>query len=124
MDDATGKGKQASSSAGSNPSVPLKVSTVSKWKQNVIFIYFVRRRQYTDTTVAANDDLERASSSSALAQPDPFLFRDALKTTPQLADLRRRRKTGKRLEKYHRRQNEVRHYNEFSIFFIWHSPCS
>ncbi|KIM88799.1 hypothetical protein PILCRDRAFT_813779 [Piloderma croceum F 1598] len=86
MDDATGKGKQVSSSAGFNTSVPPKS---------------------TDTTVAANDDLERGSSSSFLAQPDPFLFRDALKTSPQLADLRRRRKTGKRLEKYHRRQNEL-----------------
>jgi hypothetical protein len=84
----------------------------------VIFIYFARHRQSTDTTVAANDDLERGSSSSVLAQPDPFLFRDALKTSPQLADLRRRRKTGKRLEKYHRRQNEVRRHNEFSIVFF------
>lgn len=54
---------------------------------------------------SATEDVERGSSSSL---PDPFLFRDAFKTTPQLAELRQRRKTGKRLEKYHRRQNNVR----------------
>jgi len=88
MDDANGKGKQASSSAGFSP-----VSAKS-----------------TDTAVPtrkqANDDEERGTSSSIL-QPDPFLFRDALKTSPQLAELRQRHKTGKGLEKYHRRQNDL-----------------
>ena len=41
-----------------------------------------------------------------MAQPDPFMLRDGLKTNSQLAEIR---KTGKQLEKYHRRQNDVCH---------------
>ena len=118
MDKATGKGKQASLSAGFNPLVSPKVSKEST--SNSFFIYLLcslSLGKTTDTTVAANEDLERGSSSSVLAQPDPFLFRDALKTSPQLADLRQRRKTGKRLEKYHRRQNNVRRHNS-GYFFV------
>jgi len=89
MDDANGKGKQASLSAG-----PSLVS--SKFPDTVV----AGRKNAND------DDIERGSSSSNL-QPDPFLFRDALKTSPQLAELRQRRKTGKGLEKYHRRQNNL-----------------
>ena len=111
MNDSTGKGKQIASSAGLSPSVSPKVSQEPALTTRLsLYLPFFSAYQSTDTTVAANvvnDDLERASSSSVLAQPDPFLFRDALKTSPQLADLRRRRKTGKRLEKYHRRQNNV-----------------
>lgn len=67
-------------------------------------------KQPTDSTVvkANNEDPEKAAaSSSIMAQPDPFMLRDGLKTGPQLAELRKRRKTGKRVEKYHRRQNDV-----------------
>jgi hypothetical protein len=54
-----------------------------------------------------NQDIE-AASVSAIVQPDPFMFRDALMDDAQLAQLRRRnRKNGKALEKYHRRQNNV-----------------
>lgn len=68
-------------------------------------------KQPTDSTVvkANNEDPEKAAaaSSSIMAQPDPFMLRDGLKTGPQLAEIRKRRKTGKRVEKYHRRQNDV-----------------
>jgi len=65
----------------------------------------------TDTVVTMrnttkdSEDVERASSN-ILSHPDPFQFRDALKTPSQLAELRLR-KMGKRLEKYHRRQNNL-----------------
>lgn len=38
---------------------------------------------------------------------DPFKFRESVKNKEQLAELRRR-PSGKKLEKYHRRQNDVR----------------
>jgi hypothetical protein len=58
-------------------------------------------------------DIEGFSVSSSTARlADPFMFRDAVKTDAQLAELRRRKK-GKRLEKYHRRQNNVFIYFQF-----------
>lgn len=55
--------------------------------------------------IRLNEDVE-AGSSLVLQQQDPFLFRDALMDDAQLAELRHRKK-GKRLEKYHRRQNNL-----------------
>ncbi|KAL4253625.1 Cation Diffusion Facilitator Transporter [Abortiporus biennis] len=62
-------------------------------------------------------DVERASVSSPnglnsyaeSAAPDPFSFRSSIKSDQELAELRRRRK-GKRLEKYHQRQNDLISY--------------
>jgi len=39
--------------------------------------------------------------------PDPYRIRVGLKTDDELSQLRRRRKTGKRLEIFHRKQNDV-----------------
>jgi hypothetical protein len=39
---------------------------------------------------------------------DPFSFRDGLKTEHELSELRKRRQTGKKLEHFHRKQNDVR----------------
>lgn len=39
--------------------------------------------------------------------PDPYRIRVGLKTDDELSQLRRRRRTGKRLEKFHRKQNDV-----------------
>lgn len=67
--------------------------------------------QTTETVVPdhnhLNKDIERISASSSVLRPDPFMFRDGLKTDDELAQLRLRRKTGKRLERYHRHQNNV-----------------
>jgi len=49
-------------------------------------------------------------SPSDLLHPDPYSFRDGLKTDDELAEIRRRNKTGKKVEKYHRKQNDVRTY--------------
>lgn len=53
-------------------------------------------------------DPERASASTGLSivHPDPYQFSDGLKTQDELAELRRR-KQGKKVEKFHRRQNDV-----------------
>ncbi|KAJ8457448.1 hypothetical protein ONZ45_g18307 [Pleurotus djamor] len=48
-------------------------------------------------------DPERASSTTIL-HPDPFQFRDGLKSPDELAELRRRKKN---VESYHRRQNDL-----------------
>ncbi|KAH7904085.1 hypothetical protein BJ138DRAFT_1073714, partial [Hygrophoropsis aurantiaca] len=40
-------------------------------------------------------------------QPDPYSFRGGYKTDDELSQLRHRRKTGKRLEKFHRKQNDL-----------------
>jgi hypothetical protein len=39
--------------------------------------------------------------------PDPYRIRAGLKTDDELSQLRRRRRTGKRLERFHRKQNDV-----------------
>ncbi|KZP28902.1 CDF-like metal transporter [Athelia psychrophila] len=53
-----------------------------------------------------DDDIERASST-ILPQADPFSFGTAVKNTEELAALRRRPKTGKRLARYHNEQNNL-----------------
>ena len=40
-------------------------------------------------------------------RPDPFKFRRGIVPDEELSQLRQRRKTGKNLEKYQRKQNEV-----------------
>lgn len=64
----------------------------------------------TDLPLDAKD-VERATTvttdSAAAHSQDPFAFRTALKNQAELDDLRKRKKTGKRLEKYHRRQNAL-----------------
>ena len=64
--------------------------------------------QHSDTTVPdllqQLDNVERASGPKKAE--DPFSFRSAYKDDAQLSDLRKRRK-GKDLEYYHRRQNNV-----------------
>ncbi|KIK02024.1 hypothetical protein K443DRAFT_677917 [Laccaria amethystina LaAM-08-1] len=52
------------------------------------------------------DDIERASGSTAILPVDPFQFRDGIVSEEQLANLRRR-KRGKRVAKYQRRQNDL-----------------
>jgi len=56
-------------------------------------------------------DIERATSNTPNSvvpnSPDPYAFRSAIKSDDELAELRKRRKTGKRLEKYHRKQNSL-----------------
>ena len=102
MPGTTGKGKQVSSSPGPSPSVLPNVSNEPVLNKYRIYIPCY---QFTDTAVPGTEDLERASTSAL--ESDPFFLRDALKTSPQLAELRQRRKTGKQLERYYRRQNNV-----------------
>jgi len=56
-------------------------------------------------------DVERDTtltpSSPKLDSPDPFNLRNGLSSDEQLADLRKRKKKGKQLERYHRQQNEL-----------------
>jgi hypothetical protein len=63
---------------------------------------------------ATTSDVEE---QSALTEPDPYDFRAALKDDQQLSELRKRRKTGKRLEKFHTHQNEV----PMTLRFLWRS---
>ncbi|KAF7971511.1 hypothetical protein HWV62_10240 [Athelia sp. TMB] len=53
-----------------------------------------------------DDDIERASST-VIPPPDPFEFRSAVKSTQELAQMRQRRRTGKKLAQYHNRQNNL-----------------
>ncbi|KAG9078906.1 hypothetical protein FS749_009036 [Ceratobasidium sp. UAMH 11750] len=50
-------------------------------------------------------DLEVRSAHSTLS--DPFSFRSAVKSDDELNELRRRNKAGKKIEKYHRGQNDL-----------------
>ncbi|KAI0931608.1 hypothetical protein AcW1_001035 [Taiwanofungus camphoratus] len=51
-------------------------------------------------------DVERARDSVVTVHPDPFFFRDGFKTDAELAALRKRR-FGKQLVRYHRKQNDL-----------------
>jgi hypothetical protein len=61
-----------------------------------------------------NVDIERTSSNALPA--DPFQFRDGLKTEGELAEVRRRKK-GKQVEQYHRRQNDVWKDTEVQVYY-------
>jgi predicted nuclease with TOPRIM domain len=52
-------------------------------------------------------DVERSPGLSSVTQPDPFMFRVGLKTDEEIAEMRRRRKTGKGLARYQQKQNDV-----------------
>jgi len=57
-------------------------------------------------------DIERATtvtpvSGDSANLSDPYAFRTALKSQGELDELRRRKRIGKRLERYHRRQNAL-----------------
>ena len=54
----------------------------------------------------SNEDVE-GTLSTANSDADPFGFRGGIRTDEELTVLRQRKK-GKPLEKYHRKQNEVR----------------
>ena len=51
-------------------------------------------------------DEEHVGTISVQAHPDPYMFRRALKSEEELADLRHK-KSGKRLVSFHRKQNAV-----------------
>jgi hypothetical protein len=66
--------------------------------------------QSSDTTVPDDsqfdEDIERASGSTAILPTDPFQLRDGLLTEDEIAVLRRRKK-GKAIAKYQLRQNNL-----------------
>ncbi|GLB43566.1 putative CDF-like metal transporter [Lyophyllum shimeji] len=51
-------------------------------------------------------DIERVSASTSVAPLDPYQLRDGMLTEQEIATLRRRRK-GKRVAHYHKRQNDL-----------------
>lgn len=53
------------------------------------------------------EDIEVAPKLRDSNLPDPYRIRLGLKTDDELSQLRRRRRTGKRLEKFHRKQNDL-----------------
>ncbi|KAF9225308.1 CDF manganese transporter [Gyrodon lividus] len=57
--------------------------------------------------VTRDDDIEMKPQAKGAKYPDPYMFRDGFKTDEELSQLRRRHKTGKHLEKYHRKQNNL-----------------
>ncbi|KIJ66447.1 hypothetical protein HYDPIDRAFT_129314 [Hydnomerulius pinastri MD-312] len=57
--------------------------------------------------VGQDGDIEMKPQVKVELHPDPYMFRGGLKTDEELSQLRRRHKTGKRLEKYHRKQNDL-----------------
>jgi len=53
-------------------------------------------------------DLERTAEASSVLPPDPFNIRGGLLTDEQITELRCRQK-GKRVAKFHQRQNDVKY---------------
>ena len=62
-----------------------------------------------DTTGStyASVDIESGVVRSTGKETDPLMFKSGIKTEDELQSLRRRKRGGKRLEQYHRSQNEV-----------------
>ena len=59
--------------------------------------------------IAQHDaDLERKLAVGPPKYQDPFMFRSAIKTEEELAELRQRKKGGKKVEAFQRQQNDVR----------------
>lgn len=58
------------------------------------------------TSLRQEDDIERASGSTAILPVDPFQFRDGIVSEEQLTNVRRR-KGGKHVANYQRRQNDL-----------------
>lgn len=87
--------------------------TLSLRVQSVIIHAYQNRGKLTQKQVLAktdgippsNGDVE-GTPSAAIADADPFSFRNGKKTDEELVVLRQRKK-GKPLENYHRKQNEV-----------------
>ncbi|KAG1896103.1 CDF manganese transporter [Suillus fuscotomentosus] len=59
------------------------------------------------TSVSLRQASEVAPKFQGSDLPDPYRIRVGLKTDDELSQLRRRRRTGKRLEKFHRKQNDL-----------------
>ncbi|KAJ8586486.1 CDF manganese transporter [Rhizopogon salebrosus TDB-379] len=55
------------------------------------------------------EDVENTPKLKDGVPPDPYMIRGGLKTDDELSQLRHRRKTGKRLERFHRKQNDLIH---------------
>lgn len=66
-----------------------------------------------------SEDIEVAPKLQDGDLPDPYRIRAGLKTDDELSQLRRRRRTGKRLERFHRKQNDV----SFSLIRIILMSC-
>lgn len=52
-------------------------------------------------------DIERTSEASSVQPLDPYQLRDGLLTPEQIACLRQRANKGKRIARYHQKQNDV-----------------
>ncbi|KAG6911278.1 hypothetical protein DXG01_002117 [Tephrocybe rancida] len=60
-----------------------------------------------DETPSLDVDVERASESSSSQLLDPFQLRDGLLTEREIATLRHRAKKGKRVARFHKKQNDL-----------------
>ncbi|KAH7886246.1 hypothetical protein F5I97DRAFT_2074052 [Phlebopus sp. FC_14] len=60
-----------------------------------------------EITEVNHGDIEMRPQVNVEMHPDPYMFRGGFKTDDELTQLRRRHKTGKRLENYHRKQNDL-----------------
>ncbi|KAG6334132.1 hypothetical protein ID866_4955 [Astraeus odoratus] len=67
------------------------------------FIHVLPLHQLT-----SSGDVERTPHLKDEHRPDPYKFRQGIMPDDELNQLRRRHKTGKNLEQYHRKQNQVR----------------
>ena len=64
-----------------------------------------------DAALADVESCTAKGSAEVSDRPDPFSLRQGLKTDAQIAEIRegcQQRKNGKRLEKFYRKQNDVR----------------
>jgi hypothetical protein len=63
----------------------------------------------TETDKAQDFDLEKSPRNDTVA-PDPFRLREGVTSENELSQLRKMPRSGKKLERYHRKQNKVRGY--------------
>jgi len=106
-----------------SPSVCVAFSSSFQLFRTLI-IFILTLPQLPDAAVTdlrlpydAHADAESPTTYRITVPKDPYNIGHGLKTDAEIAELRRR-KRGKRLAGYHRRQNDVR----VSSFFFWCSP--
>jgi hypothetical protein len=97
-------GQAAEVTVASGRSVVPVVSSEPVCLSISLLVVFVLIIEKTVKRLNGND-IELHESSSKLVS-DPYSFRRGLKSDNELAELRKRRK-GKRLELFHRKQNDV-----------------
>ncbi|THH10534.1 hypothetical protein EW145_g1262 [Phellinidium pouzarii] len=79
-------------------------ASAHRWQRSDTLVLQPSRSSDTSANPIDHRDIE---GRLALVERDPYMFKGSLKTKEQLGELRRRKKAGKNLERFHREQNDL-----------------